>query len=72
MRTLRLPLVLTSVVVGVVAIACTQTEQLTCEALVEVTDAGVGVADASPTAPDACGQHVERFDECPQGCEPLG
>jgi hypothetical protein len=70
---LRLPLVLTSVVLGTAAaiVACTPEEEdhFFCVSQEPVVDAG-------PNAPDAatCGQIVDNVNDCPPGCspEPLG
>jgi hypothetical protein len=78
---LRLPLVLSSVVVGAVAVtavACggpSETEYFYCAEPYR-PDAAVVAADAGPPAdaavPDAarCGFVVEDPAQCPPGCEP--
>ena len=78
---LRIPLVLTSVVVGAVAVtavACggdAEKEYIYCAEPYR-PDAAVVAADAGPPAdaavPDAavCGFVVEAPAQCPPGCEP--
>ena len=66
---LRLPLVLASVVVGTIAaMACESEEEGPGFYCFDTrTDAGPGQPDASP-----CPTHVEHYEDCPPGCEPLG
>ncbi len=66
---LRLPLVLTSVIVGTVAVvACSGDDepprQLFCVERGDLADAGAGAPDAQ-----MCGQLVARPQDCPEGCE---
>jgi hypothetical protein len=68
---LRLPLVLTSVVVGVVAVAACgggEEPEHTYHCFGPIgPDAGAGEPDAG-----MCGQDVTDPADCPEGCEPLG
>jgi hypothetical protein len=68
-KRLRLPLVLTSVVLGTASaiVACTPEEE---NGFFCVSD--LPAVDAGPTSPDAtpCGQIVGNANDCPPGCEP--
>ncbi len=74
---LHLPLVLTSVIVGTVAVACTGTgtgggdddshhqNKVFCSGF-DIIDGGAGQPDAQ-----MCGQLVDLPQDCPEGCHPL-